>query len=96
MLRNIGDPDPSKDPHPIDILREYLAASVVRRLIFTGAEEWAKAIEAEIDKDLHTISFGMTIISAEDAKKSSDIVAEVLVNTKMKSLENHALSEIQN
>jgi hypothetical protein len=92
-LRNIGNPN---DPHPIDILRGYLAASVVRRLIFTGAEEWAKVIEAETDKDLRTIRLGMTIISAEDAKKSADIVAEVLLNTKMKSLENHALGEIQN
>ncbi|WP_440955608.1 hypothetical protein ACSAZK_01160 [Methanosarcina sp. Mfa9] len=82
--------------HPADILRGYLAASVIRRLFFTGAEEWAKAIEAETDKDLRTIRLGMTIISAEDAKKSADIVAEVLVNTKMKSLENHALGEIQN
>jgi hypothetical protein len=92
----LGNDDPGDYYHPVDILRAYLAASVVRRLIFTGAEEWADAIEAEADKDIRTISLDTNNISPEDAKRSADVVADVLVNKKMEKLENHSLGEIQN
>lgn len=95
QLRNVG---PSNDPHPADILRGYLAASVVSLLNFSKADRWATAIEAETDKDLDTIKLGesSTKITLEDAKESALIAANCLVQTKMECLENHALGEIQN
>jgi hypothetical protein len=94
QLRNIG---PSNDPHPADILRGYLAASTVSLLNFSKANRWAKAIEAETDKDLETIQLGEnSVITPEDAKKSALIAANCLVQTKMECLGNHALGEIQN
>jgi hypothetical protein len=94
-LRNFGSDD---DPHPADILRGYLAASVVKLLDFDKASDWAKAIEGETDKDLTTIQLGSskTEIEPDEAKKAADIVASCLVQTKMTCLENHALGEIQN
>ena len=44
-----------EDEHPADILRGFLAASVVRLLEFDGANEWADYIMAETNKDLTTI-----------------------------------------
>ncbi|MDD1654852.1 MAG: hypothetical protein LUO91_03995 [Methanomicrobiales archaeon] len=83
------------DPHPADLLRAYLAAAVVRRLSFSGAARWAAAIEREADRDLTTIRLGSTVIPPGDAKRSADIVAEVLSRTKMEQLELRALGHIQ-
>jgi hypothetical protein len=94
-LRNTG---PDNDPHPADILRGYVAASVVKLLNFSKASEWATAIEAETDKDLTEIRLGSsnTLITPDEAKLAADIVASCLVQTKMRCLDNHALGEIQN
>ena len=65
-------------------------------LNFDGAAEWAKAIEAETGKDLTTIKLAGKVVTAAEAKQSAAIVAETLVNGKMRSLEDHSLGEIQN
>ncbi|MFB3765293.1 MAG: hypothetical protein ACE14P_08600 [Methanotrichaceae archaeon] len=95
ILRNIGR---GEDSHPADILRGYLASSVVRLLNFSRANEWALAIEAETDKDMTTIQLGSdnTVIMPDDAKRSAGIVAGCLSQTKMICLNNHALGDIQN
>lgn len=90
-LRNEG----GWDPHPADILRGYLAASTVGLLSFKGSKEWAKIIEAETDKDLSTIRLEGDVVEAEDAKKSAQIVAKTIVQTKLESLENTPLRRIQ-
>jgi hypothetical protein len=100
-LDNVGI---SEDVHPADILRGYLAASVVRLLEFSGADKWADYIEAETDKDLATIRLDAKpedpnsgkVIAPDEAKKSAEIVAKTIVEGKMKSLEDHSLGEIQN
>jgi hypothetical protein len=92
VLRCAG---PLSDPHPADILRGYLAASVVKRLSFSGAADWSKVLEAETDKDVTTIRVGWTVIERDDAKKSAEIVAETLMQSKMQALENHSLVDIQ-
>ena len=92
-LRNSGS---ITDPHPADILRGYLAASTVKLLSFSGANDWSDVIETETNKDLSEIRLGGVRISSEDAKNSARIVASVIANAKLESLENHALSEIQN
>jgi hypothetical protein len=91
-LRNIGD---WRDPHPADIVRGYLAASVIRRLSFSKRDDWANFIEAETNKDLSTIELATMEVSPDDAKKSADIVADILVKGKMSCLEDHALGEIE-
>ncbi|PES10274.1 hypothetical protein [Bacillus cereus] len=92
-LRNIG---PENDPHPADILRGYLAASTVKLLSFDGAKNWAEVIASETDKDLKTILLDGTQVSAEDARKSAEIVASVIAQSRLQVLGGHALSEIQN
>jgi hypothetical protein len=83
-------------PHPAHILRGFLAASTVKLLKFKGASGWAQIIESETRKDLSTIILEENEIKSEIAIESAEIVANTILNTKLDSLENHALSEIQN
>lgn len=92
-LRNQGASD---DPHPVDILRGYMAAEVVSLLKFTGKSKWAKAITDETDKDLRQIIIDGQVIDPGLAKQSAIVVAKTLVQFKPKALEQHALSDIQN
>jgi hypothetical protein len=91
-LRNEGRAD---DPHPADIVRGYLASSVVRLLSFSGAAAWANVLKAETDKDLDQIVLDGQRVSASDAQTSARIVAETIVQTKLPTLEAHALGDIQ-
>src|SRR5262245_31876249 len=92
-LRSTG---PVSDPHPADIVRGYLAAATVRGLAFADASQWADLIERETDRDLDTIRLAGRQISETKARKSAEIVATAIVATKLRSLENHSLNEIQN
>lgn len=92
-LSNIGPPE---DVHPANILRGYLAASTVKLLSFKGADDWAKIIRSETDKDLSKIVLEGNEIDSDKAIRSAEIVASTIFNTKFESLDNHALGEIQN
>jgi hypothetical protein len=69
---------------------------VVSLLEFEGADAWSKVIEAETDKDLTSIRLGSQAISRDEAVKSAQIVASAIAQTKLQSLENNSLSDIQN
>jgi len=92
-LRNEG---PEDDPHPADIVRGYLAASTVGSLSFTDARNWAQIIESETNNDLSHIVLEDNEIEPKIAKKSANVVASTILNTKLRSLENHSFAEIQN
>lgn len=92
-LRNTG---PVNDPHPADIVRGFLAAATVRQLEFAGAADWAAIIEAETKKDVTTIMLAGMPVSQATAKRSAEIVSEVIVTNPMMSLEGHAFGQIQN
>ena len=91
-LRNTG----GTGPHPASILRGYLAATTTKLLSFSGAEEWAKLIKTETNKDLSKIVLEGNEINSKNAIRSAEIVAETICTTKLESLENHSLKEIQN
>ncbi len=91
-LRNEG---PEDDPHPADVVRGFLAASVVRLLRFTLASDWADAIEAETMKDVSNIVLGDRPIPTGTARRSAEVVATVIARRRLQSLEDHALGEIQ-
>lgn len=93
QLRNIG---PAGDTHPADILRGYLGAYATGLLIFDQAKEWERVIEAETDKDLSTIQLEGKVIDTVMAKQSAKMVAGAIMQTKLESLENHSLDQIQN
>jgi hypothetical protein len=92
-LRTSG---PANDPHPADIVRGFLAASTVRLLEFGGAAAWADVIEGETENDLAPIRLAGRRVDAKAAKKSAEIVARAIATSPMRSLESHALAEIQN
>jgi hypothetical protein len=52
-------------------------------------------IAAETDKDVRTIVLDGRTVSRQDARESARRVADAIVNTKARSLEDHALGEIQ-
>jgi hypothetical protein len=87
-----------EDEHPLDIFRGFLVAEVVRLLQFDDAEEWALAILREVRKDAR----GRVIRTTEgrfdeaDVHASAAIVARTVALRELKSLEGHALSQIQN
>jgi hypothetical protein len=92
-LSNIGS---AEDVHPAHILRGYLAAFTVKLLSFKGADDWAKIIKSETDKDLSKIVLEGNEVDSDKAIRSAEIVASTIFNTKFESLDNHALGEIQN
>lgn len=92
-LRNNG---PASDVHPADVLRGFLAASVVRLLEFKDSAEWADIIDNETLKDVTTIRLEGQVVPTNVARKSAEIVARTLVTHPMSSLEDHAFGEIQN
>ena len=92
-LRNDG---PDDDPHPADILRGSLAAATVRLLSFDGAAAWADAIDQETEKDVTQIRIGGVPLSVERAKRSCEVVANVIAAHPMRALNNHSLIDIQN
>jgi hypothetical protein len=92
-LRNIG---PESDPHPADIVRGFLAAATVRQLEFSDAASWADAIEEETQKDVTTIRLAGRPVDPKVAKRSAEVVSQVIVGQPMDSLEQHAFGQIQN
>ena len=92
-LRNEG---PSNDPHPADILRGFLAAATVRQLEFSNASDWADVIAEETEKDVTIIRLEGREVDVEVARRSAEIVSNVIVTHPIASLENHAFGEIQN
>jgi hypothetical protein len=92
-LRSEG---PSGDPHPADVLRGYLAAETVSLLRFSGHTKWASAILEETQKDAGMIVLAGTAVTSDLAYQSAKAVARTLVLHKSRSLEQHALGDIQN
>ncbi|MEA2904341.1 MAG: hypothetical protein QOI12_1728 [Alphaproteobacteria bacterium] len=92
VLRNSG---PANDPHPADIVRGYLAAEVVALLPFSQSAAWSKVIASETDKDVTTIVLAGKKITPAVARESAKRVATAIATTKVESLENHALADIQ-
>jgi hypothetical protein len=92
----LRDEGSASDPHPADVLRGYLAASVVRLLSFKGAKAWAEMLEKETDKDVIQIQLEGVPINTDIVRRSAAIVANTLVRTRAQALEGHALGYIQN
>jgi hypothetical protein len=92
VLRNRG---PTADPHPADIVRGYLGAEIVAMLPFSQSGAWAKLIAEETDRDVRNIVLAGRQFDRKVARESARRVADALVNTKVRALENHSLGSIQ-
>lgn len=99
-LRTIGSKD---DPHPIDLLRGFLAASVVKRLNFKDAVVWSQVIANETSKDNNNLylvdqngSYYRFPVSLGTAIASADLVASVIMQAKLNALQGYSLQDIQN
>jgi hypothetical protein len=100
---------PSEDVHPFDSLRIILAADVVRSirdLDYRTAETYADALERIVDNyvvdknELRLYSrtkndvYWNAVIPYEGMRETVKIVADTIASTRLNSLENHSLSEI--
>lgn len=97
-LRNKGDFD---DPHPVDVLRGFIAADIVSQLQFSQAQEWSRIIKGEATRDLQdsiTVIYGNSCwrVGNDVAIKTAKIAANTIANARLESLEGHSLREIQN
>jgi hypothetical protein len=98
-LRNVA-PLPPADTHPCDIFRGFMAAHIVEKMPFPGAQDWANAIRQEVYKDLtmvyllDTQTGSQYPVPNQIARQASEIVADMAF-TKMATLENNALADIQ-
>jgi len=97
-LRNYG---PLKGPHPVDILRAFVAAEVVRRLSFRLGMEWSETIERTAlgdlaDRKIYLLEGNRRYaIDPSLAIRTARIAARVITNNPINALEGHALIEIQ-
>jgi hypothetical protein len=98
-LRTVGSTD---DPHPIDLLRGYLGAAVVKRLSFKDAADWSQTITTETQKDNGDLSFvdqnGNSQpfpVSFNVAVASADVVAQVIMQSKLDTLQGHSFQELE-
>lgn len=106
-FRALGDGELStlgskNDPHPIDLLRGYLAAAVVKRLHFSGADIWSEVIAAETEKDRGKLYFvdrrgrrSSFPVSFKEAVASTDVVAEAIMESQLNALQGYSLQELQ-
>lgn len=97
-LRTIGS---LLDPHPIDLLRGYLGASVAKHLTFSHAAVWSQIIANETKKDdgpLYLVdqsgNYYAFPVSLEIAKASTDVVARTIMQSRLNSLQKHYLQQI--
>lgn len=97
-LRTVGS---TSDPHPIDLLRGYFAAAMVKRLSFAGAAEWSATIFAETAKDNAPLYFVDALgnyspfpVSLADAIASVDVVADTILTAKLQSIQGHSFQEL--
>jgi len=91
-LRSEG---PAQDEHPADVLRGWLAAATVRGLSFAGAAAWADALDLETDADARSVVVAGRALTRGEARASAAAAAAAVVTTRLRSLEGHALGEIQ-
>lgn len=89
--------DPA-DEHPLDLLRVYLGASVVRGLRFAGADEWASTLEREARQDTRdaTLRVGGREVPLSDARTSAAVFARAMTSSRLDALDQLALGEVQN
>jgi hypothetical protein len=85
----------SDDDHPADVVRGFLAAATIRTLPFAGATAWSDAIDRETTLDAQVIRLGRREVTLAEARGSAAAAARAVAGTRVRSLEGHALGEIQ-
>lgn len=83
------------DEHPADVVRGFLAAATIRTLPFGGSTAWAAAVEREAQLDAQVIRLSRREVSLAEARGSAATAARAVASTPMRTLEGHALGEIQ-
>lgn len=98
-LRSYGGVD---DPHPIDVLRSFLAAGVIAGSYFQGRAVWNEVIAGEGVRDIRPLNLitreGYAIpfpCDVNTAIRSAYVVADTIANAKLHALEGHSLRDIK-
>jgi hypothetical protein len=91
-LQSEGDGD---DDHPADVVRGFLAAATIRTLPFGGATAWAAAVDRETTLDAQVVRLSRREVTLAEARGSAATAARAIASTPLRTLEGHALGEIQ-
>jgi hypothetical protein len=83
------------DEHPADVVRGFLAAATIRTLPFGGATAWAAAVERETTLDAQVVRLSRREVTLAEARGSASTAARAVASTPLRTLEGHALGEIQ-
>ena len=83
------------DDHPADVVRGFLAAATIRTLPFGGATAWAAAVDRETQLDAQVVRLSRREVSLAEARGSAATAARAVASTPLRTLEGHALGEIQ-
>ncbi|MCB1118026.1 MAG: hypothetical protein KDK50_05560 [Chlamydiia bacterium] len=100
--RRLRTEGPYDGPHPVAVLRGFIAARVVAQLQFSQAAEWSRLIEREARNDLQGqirlhLANGETLgFHNEVAIRTAQIAADTIATARLQRLEGHSLIEIQN
>lgn len=86
-------------PHPIELLRGYLAAAVTKKLHFEEAASWSQVIANEVKRDNDALylydpqakSFSQFPVPFEVAVASTEIVAQTILRANLSALQGHSL-----
>lgn len=91
------------DPHPMDLMRAYVAISTVKRLKFLdnrrGWEDTLCAFIAPDEANAKKSAGGSPEVAMhhiQSAKGTADMVADVIINHSFQVLSNHSFAQIQN
>lgn len=86
------------DNHPMDLLRGYLVAETVRLLRFDEREVWADYLAGLVDEDFEFTALNVCghRLESGPARSSARAVARAIALSKLRALDRHSLSEIQN
>lgn len=98
-LRTVGSVN---DTHPIDLLRGYFGAAIVKRLSFKNAADWSQAILNETEKDngpLYLVTqsgiYRPFPVPFAEAVDSADLVAQVIIQSKLITLNGHSFQQLE-
>jgi hypothetical protein len=96
----LGTEGSSRNPHPVDLLRAYVAAEALRCCLYSSNEEDADQLEEIATRDVTNIEEAIVVDGRGWNKKlaveSARCFARTVAMTRFSSLERHTLSSIQN
>lgn len=91
-------PHDTGSPHPTDIARGYLAAAAVGHCAFDHRNAWRQLLTDEVNRDVPPEGLWLDNVNypADVVRVSAGLAALAIMNDRVRALEDHSITEIQN